>query len=315
MLHVHNLEKSFKNVHAVKRISFDVQMGQVLGFLGANGAGKTTTMRMIAGSLEPDGGDITVCDVNILKDKASTQSFIGYLPEGAPLYGDMTAYEFLRFIGSVRAIEPRKLQSHIDQVVSDTNIETILDFEIDTLSKGFKRRVGLASALLSDPPVLILDEPTDGLDPNQKYHIRNLIQRISKKKSIIVSTHILEEVDAICTNTVIINKGEIISYATPKELIVKSSSFNAISVLIHTTYLPELEEYSDENPAIERIIIPKSLPQWTKVFIIPKQKQYILSDVAQEIHKRGWQVAGIQSEKGNLEEVFRAMTSAYEVKK
>ncbi len=212
------LTKSFGTVNAVKDLSLSVPKGQVLGFLGANGAGKTTTMRMITGYLPPSEGEITVCGVNVLQHTVQAQQHIGYLPEGAPLYPDMTPHQLLHFIAGIRQLPRAFFATQYDKIVAHLNLETVLYQPMDTLSKGFKRRVGLAQALIHDPDVLILDEPTDGLDPLQKREVRTLIKTIAKEKAVIISTHILEEVDAICSRAVIIAHGTLQADGTPQEL-------------------------------------------------------------------------------------------------
>lgn len=309
MLHIHGLEKSFNGLKVVDGISFDLIRGQVLGFLGPNGAGKSTTMRMLTGFLKPDAGEIIICDTDAIKNPTLAQSYIGYLPEGAPLYGDMTPLEYFKFMGNIRQMERQQIKDNIAKVVHDTMLEEVLMRPIETLSKGYKRRVGLAGALLSDPDVLILDEPTDGLDPNQKNHIRKLIKRLAEEKAIIISTHILEEVDAICTDTIVINHGKIVSQSTPQELIMQSQLYNAVSLIIETTYADEAYSVLSENNQIDRIKILGKMPKWTKMIIFPKNKSYILGEISSIVNYNSWVVAGIHSETGRLEEVFRRLTA------
>ncbi|MEM6602853.1 MAG: ABC transporter ATP-binding protein [Pseudomonadota bacterium] len=308
MLYAHGLEKKFGAAHVVNDVSFDLTRGQVLGFLGPNGAGKTTTMRMLTGCLKPDAGKITICDTDALKNPTLAQSYIGYLPEGAPLYIEMTPREYLGFIAEVRGMEKQDIPPALEKVASEVMITDILDHPIETLSKGYKRRVGLAGALVTDPQVLILDEPTDGLDPNQKHHVRRLIRKLAQEKAVIISTHILEEVDAICTDTIIINHGKIVSYATPKELLSQSELYNAVSVIIETSAHAEAISFFKTHKFTEHVRLAGKMPKWTKLIIYPKQKQYILGEVSSILHEKGWRVAGVQSEQGRLEEVFRKLT-------
>ena len=219
---VQSLSKSFGPIHAVRRVSFDVNQGEVLGFLGPNGAGKSTTMKMITGFLEPTAGTVIVNGQDVLENPLAVKRSIGYLPEGAPAYGEMTVRSFLNFIANVRQMTGAARQKRIDEVIDIINIKNVIDQSIETLSKGYKRRVGLAQAILHDPNVLILDEPTDGLDPNQKHEVRNLIKEMSQNKAIVISTHILEEVDAVCSRAIIIASGELLFDGTPAELIAKS---------------------------------------------------------------------------------------------
>lgn len=216
------LVKRFDDFTAVDGITLSVPTGEVLGFLGPNGAGKSTTMRMITGYLEPSAGAISVCGVDMLAEPEAAKRHIGYLPEGAPLYPDMTPKQFLHFAGEARGMDKGILRERLDVVVEKLQLQSVLQQSIDTLSKGFKRRVGLAQAILHDPDVLILDEPTDGLDPNQKHEVRSLIRAMAKEKAIIISTHILEEVDAVCSRAVIIARGTIVADGTPSELLATS---------------------------------------------------------------------------------------------
>ena len=221
MLEIRGLAKSFGSIRAVDGISFNVSKGEVLGFLGPNGAGKSTTMKMITGYLTPDLGSVTVCGHDVSQEPIAAKEAIGYLPEGAPAYPEMTPLSFLRFIAEVRDLQGAKAKSAIAEAVARTDLAAVIDQQIDTLSKGFKRRVGLAQAILHDPPVLIMDEPTDGLDPNQKHEVRRLIKAMAKDKAIVISTHILEEVDAICSRALIIDRGRIVADGTPDALLAQ----------------------------------------------------------------------------------------------
>lgn len=218
MINICDLKRSYGSIVAVNGISFNVEKGEVLGFLGPNGAGKSTVMKMLACFLKPDGGTATVCGHDILKDPIKVRRTIGYLAENVPLYNEMTVGDFLNFICDARCIYGKERKRSLDRIVPMCSIESVYHQTIETLSKGYKRRVGLAQTLIHDPDVLILDEPTDGLDPNQKHEVRELINRMSKEKCIIISTHILEEVDAICSRTIIISRGEILVDSTPAKL-------------------------------------------------------------------------------------------------
>ena len=219
LIEVDHLTKSFGPFIAVDNISFSLKRGEVLGFLGPNGAGKTTTMRMITGFLSPTEGNINVCGNDVAKYPLQIKEKIGYVPEGAPLYGEMTVLNFLNFIAQVRKIPKEKVASSIDNAVKKLGLELVLYQQLETLSKGYKRRVGLSQAIIHDPDVLILDEPTDGLDPNQKHEVRKLIKEMASTKAIIISTHILEEVDAVCTRAMIIAKGKMVVDKSPQELL------------------------------------------------------------------------------------------------
>ncbi len=219
---VQSLKKSFGPIHAVRGVSFNVQHGEVLGFLGPNGAGKSTTMKMITGFLEPTEGTVIVNGHDVLENPLAVKRTIGYLPEGAPAYGEMTVRNFLNFIADIRQLTGPERNKRIDEVIDIINIGNVVDQSIETLSKGYKRRVGLAQAILHDPDVLILDEPTDGLDPNQKHEVRKLIKDMAQNKAIVISTHILEEVDAVCSRAIIIASGELLFDGTPTELTSQS---------------------------------------------------------------------------------------------
>lgn len=218
MIEVKEIRRSFGPVIAVDGISFSVKEGEVLGLLGPNGAGKTTAMRILACFLKPDSGTATICGYDILKSPTDVRRSLGYVAENVPAYNEMTVGSFLNFICDVREITGRNRKETLDRIVPMCSIESVYHQSIETLSKGYKRRVGLAQALMHDPDVLILDEPTDGLDPNQKHEVRKLIQKMAKNKCIIVSTHILEEVEAVCSRTIIIAKGRILVDSTPKKL-------------------------------------------------------------------------------------------------
>lgn len=224
MIEIKGLRKHYDTLVAVDNLSFQVAEGEVLGFLGPNGAGKSTTMKMITGFLGASCGSISICGYDIETQALEAKKIIGYLPEGAPCYGDMTVKQFLSFIADIRQIPANQKKQSIDSVIHTIELAPVLNQAIDTLSKGFKRRVGLAQAILHDPKVLILDEPTDGLDPNQKHHVRQLIQNLAKDKIVIISTHILEEVSAICSRAIIIDHGKLIVDDTPAGLASRSST-------------------------------------------------------------------------------------------
>ncbi len=230
MIKAENLSKHYGALKAVDGISFAVKKGEVLGFLGPNGAGKTTTMKLLTGFLAPTTGKITIDGNDISENLKIAQKKIGYLPEGAPLYEEMTPRGFLGFIGAARGLEGLAFLKAFDQVVKNVGLESVLDQRVETLSKGYRSRLGLAQALLHDPEILILDEPADGLDPNQKHKIRGLIQSLSKNKVIIISTHNLEEVESICSRAIIIHQGKIVADGTPHELKTKSRYYNAVLI-------------------------------------------------------------------------------------
>jgi len=218
MLEVKDLKKDFGNFHAVKGISFSVKKGEVLGFLGPNGAGKSTTMRMITGFLPPTSGTAVICGHDIKLDPVGAKSCIGYLPEAAPSYRAMKVREFLEFIAKVRGFSGKTLKEKVDAVIEKARLTGVASQTIETLSKGYRQRTCFAQAIIHDPAVLIMDEPTDGLDPNQKFTVREMIREMAAEKAIIISTHILEEVDAVCTRAIVIAGGEVKADGTPAKL-------------------------------------------------------------------------------------------------
>ncbi|HEX6397046.1 MAG TPA: ABC transporter ATP-binding protein [Steroidobacteraceae bacterium] len=224
MIKTQNLTKSYDGLLAVDDLSFSVEPGEVLGFLGPNGAGKSTTMRMLAGFITPTSGTGSICGHDVATDALAAKAVLGYLPEGAPNYGEMSVGSFLDFIADLRRLEGAHRKSRLDYVIGRLELEPVIAQTIETLSKGFKRRVGLAQAIIHDPKVLILDEPTDGLDPLQKHQVRTLIGEIAKEKTIVISTHILEEVDAVCTRAIIIAKGKLVADDTPAGLKTRAPS-------------------------------------------------------------------------------------------
>jgi len=218
MIEIRGLSKHFGPLTAVDGVSFDVARGEVLGFLGPNGAGKSTTMKMATGFLTPSAGTIRIAGHDVAEDPVAAKSALGYLPEGAPAYPDMTAEGFLRFVAEIRGLKGAEREERVAHVVRKVHLEGVMHQPIETLSKGYKRRVGLAQAILHDPAVLIMDEPTDGLDPNQKHEVRSLIREMGQSKAIVLSTHILEEVEAVCTRAIVINRGRVVFDGTPAEL-------------------------------------------------------------------------------------------------
>jgi ABC-2 type transport system ATP-binding protein len=224
MIDVKGLVKTYGAKRAVDGVSFSVKRGEILGFLGPNGAGKSTTMKMITGFLRPDAGTAIVDGTDVSKDPVAVKSRLGYLPENAPAYPEMTVAEFLGFIAEIRGFRDAGARNaQVERAITLTHLESVRRQTIETLSKGYKQRVGFAQALLHNPPVLILDEPTDGLDPNQKNEVRLIIKNMAAEKAVILSTHILEEVEAICTRVIIISRGKIVADETPKQLLARKA--------------------------------------------------------------------------------------------
>lgn len=304
MIVTNGLTKRYGSLTAVDDLSFSVAPGEVLGFLGPNGAGKSTTMKMITGFLTPTAGTVSVCGFDVEAAPVNAKACIGYLPEGAPLYGEMTPWQFLDFIAAVRGLEGERKRARLDDVIARLQLRSVLGQRIETLSKGFKRRVGLAQAILHDPPALILDEPTDGLDPNQKHEVRNLIKTLAADKIIIISTHILEEVEAVCQRAIIIARGRLLADATPAELMARSRYHNAVSLRV-------------ANPDEARAAIAR-LPQTAEVELdaatgrlvaFPRPRRALAAEIAALARQQGWTVEDLRVETGRLDEVFRTITT------
>jgi len=308
-IEVKHLHKHFGALQAVEDISFTVDCGDVLGFLGPNGAGKSTTMKMIAGFLEPSKGTVTVCGHDVLEDPIRVKEKIGYLPEGAPLYGEMTPAGFLNFIAEVRGIEGSRKEKRIAEVVRQIHLESVMEQRIETLSKGYKRRVGLAQAILHDPKVLILDEPTDGLDPNQKHDVRTLIKAMAKDKAIIISTHILEEVDAVCTQTIIIAQGRLLFQGTPAELAAQSMFHNAVSLAIGSEAAEDAKLHLAALAPVHNVETIGIANGTTRLLIVPKNGASIMAAVSDAVRTQGWPLLELRQEEGRLDEVFRLITT------
>jgi ABC-2 type transport system ATP-binding protein len=307
MIEIKSLRKEFGSFVAVDNVSFSVAKGEVLGFLGPNGAGKSTTMKMITGFLTPTAGTAVICGYDIEQAPIQVKERIGYLPEGAPAYPDMTPYGFLRWVGELRGYRGAELKKRVDTAVAKVSLESHLHQPIETLSKGFKRRVGLAQAILHDPPVLIMDEPTDGLDPNQKYQVRQLITDMAAEKCIILSTHILEEVEAVCSRAVIIAAGRVIADGTPADLMAKSPLHNSVYLQVGGAKLDELRAKLKNVDGVERVeAISDGATPAVRVF--PKEKRSVLAEVGQFVRDNGWKLNEIRLEQGRLDDVFRRLT-------
>jgi len=310
MIRVHSLSKNFNNLLAVDQVSFEVQRGEVLGFLGPNGAGKSTTMKMLTCFIPPSSGTAEICGFSILNNPLQVRSQIGYLPESAPSYDEMLVGEFLRFVAEIRGYSGRELNRRVSIVIEMTSLGDVKNQMIETLSKGFRQRTCLAQALIHDPPVLILDEPTDGLDPNQKHEVRSLIQNMSEERTILISTHILEEVDAVCTRAMIISEGRVVGYGTPDELLSQSLYRNSVIVSVnaedHMQLMNDFNRldfvYSVEHiPEKQQGLVTMRLYPENKDSIAPQLKHYLFSEnipIEQFIVNRG-----------RMDEVFRELTN------
>lgn len=310
MIEVQNLSKNFGTFTAVNDISFCVEQGEVLGFLGPNGAGKSTTMKMITGFLSPSAGNIKVCNFSLADQALQLKSAIGYLPEGAPAYPDMTPDQFLSFIAEIRGFKGKDIPLRVSAAIEKTNLVSVRHKAIDTLSKGFKRRVGIAQAILHDPDVLIMDEPTDGLDPNQKHEVRQLIKEMAKNKAIIISTHILEEVHAVCSRAIIISQGQLLFDGTPNELESRSRYHNAVSLTVDIaeseTFLQQLKNL-DKVKHVEFADMANGAKRFT---LIPDNGASIIKAVNRFANEQKLEFSELAVESGRLDEVFRTITTS-----
>jgi len=307
MIKTEHLSKRYETLTAVDDVSFEVRPGEVLGFLGPNGAGKTTTMRMLAGFITPTGGKASICGHDIETDTLAAKASLGYLPEGAPSYGEMTVQAFLEFIADVRKLQGEQRTRRLAYVIGRLQLERVLAQTVDTLSKGFRRRVGLAQALIHDPAVLILDEPTDGLDPNQKHEVRTLINEMARNKIIVISTHILEEVEAVCTRAIIIARGRIVADDTPQGLATKSRYHNAVSLkLERPDQLAAARAAVAALPSVAEVEVSEREGSLTA---LPRAGQSILSALNDLAQRQGLKLKELHLESGRLDEVFRTITA------
>jgi ABC-2 type transport system ATP-binding protein len=309
MVEIQNLRKTFGPIVAVDGVSFTVGKGEVLGFLGPNGAGKSTTMKMITGFLTPTSGTVRICGHNIDDQPIEAKKRIGYLPEGAPAYQDMTPASFLTFIGEMRGYRGASLKQTVSATVEKVNLQSVLNQTIETLSKGFKRRVGLAQAILHDPDVLILDEPTDGLDPNQKHEVRTLIRAMAQEKAIILSTHILEEVHAVCSRAIIIANGKVVSDGTPAELEGKASTHNTVLFTIAGVDPLVAHNHLMTVKGVKKIEEQGKDGDLVQFRIYPDDGQWILPEIGHCAREQGWEVRELYPDRGKLDEVFRLLTT------
>ena len=303
MIEAKALSKSYGSFKAVDDLSFIVEDGQVLGFLGPNGAGKSTTMKMLTGFLAPTSGTALINGIDVVENSVSVRESIGYLPEGAPSYGEMTVQQFLTFVARARLIDKKDVPASVETSINKLNLSRVKHQVIDTLSKGFKRRVGLAQAIIHDPQILILDEPTDGLDPNQKREVRGLIRSMAKDKIIIISTHILEEVAAVCNRVMIIANGKLLADDSPQGLIARSRYHNAVSLVVAA---PEkVASTLSELPQVSKVEIKEG-----ELTLFPNEEKGLLEAVTAAISENLWEVSALRLEAGRLDEVFHNITSA-----
>ena len=313
MIKAIDLHKHFGHKHAVNGISFSVAKGEVLGFLGPNGAGKSTTMRMITGYLHPTSGDVTIDGVSVAEKPEIAKKYLGYLPESAPLYTDMAVSSFLGFCAEMRGLRGRAIKEATDRVIERCFLEKVRHQSIDTLSKGYRHRTCLAQSLIHDPEVLILDEPTDGLDPNQKHEIRSLIKEMGRTKAIIFSTHILEEVEAVCTRAVIIDQGKIVADGTPAELLQRAPTAGHIRFRVRgfsgASVASEIQRVGvcggvETLEAGDGVFDGRAMPRKAG------QSAELAVAIYDLCRNRGWILESLNEETGRLDEVFRRITSA-----
>ena len=309
MLEIENLTKRYGQHTVVDDLSFRCAAGEVLGFLGPNGAGKSTTMKMVTGFVPPSAGRVSVCGLDIDQASLEARRCIGYLPEGAPCYPEMTPSSFLEFIADIRGLTPAERKTRLDSVIEALHLGPVLDQSIDTLSKGFKRRVGLAQAILHDPKVLILDEPTDGLDPNQKHEVRELIRSMATNKLIVLSTHILEEVEAVCTRAIIIANGSILADDTPEQLARRSRSHNAVRLCVGANEsFDQVQAALVQLVSVDSVEVDRGSRTITALARTETRDGETWQEVCELISRQNWDITGLQLEVGQLDQVFREIT-------
>lgn len=301
MIEANSLCKAYGAFKAVDNLSFTVEPGQVLGFLGPNGAGKSTTMKMLTGFLTPTSGSALINGIDVVENSVAARKNIGYLPEGAPSYGEMTVLQFLTFVARARLIDKSDVSTSVARAIEKLNLSEVKHQPIETLSKGFKRRVGLAQAIIHNPQILILDEPTDGLDPNQKREVRHLIRDMSKDKIIIISTHILEEVAAVCNRVMIIANGKLLADDSPRDLIARSRYHNAVSLVVGAA--ERVASTLSELPQVARAELSEG-----ELTLFPTGEGDLFEAVTSAISENQWQVSALRLEAGRLDEVFHSIT-------
>jgi ABC-2 type transport system ATP-binding protein len=308
MIKVNNLVKVFGAKRAVDGVSFSVDRGEVLGFLGPNGAGKSTTMRMLTGFIPPSEGSATVGGFDIVEQPIEAKRLIGYLPENAPAYTDMTVVGFLNFTAEIRGLRGGAKKKAVNRAVEMCFLEAVLHQSVETLSKGFRHRTCFAQSIIHDPDVLVLDEPTDGLDPNQKHEVRSLIRRMGEKKAIIFSTHILEEVDAVCSRAIIIDRGKIVANGTPLQLRQKSEWAGAVTLRVSGITAAALNQKLTQLSTVKRTTVLEEKATTVTIRVFPKSN--VNGELARSIAEsaQGWHIEELHTEEGRLDEVFRSIT-------
>ncbi|MBX3744825.1 MAG: ATP-binding cassette domain-containing protein [Verrucomicrobiae bacterium] len=311
MIKVESLTRTFGPKVAVNNVSFTVERGEVLGFLGPNGAGKSTTMRMITGFFPPSSGRVEVGNYDVVEHPIEAKRLVGYLPENAPSYTDMTVWQFLTFAAELRGLRGTARRQAVERVIDTCFLNNVVHQSVDTLSKGYRHRLCFAQSIVHDPQVLIMDEPTDGLDPNQKHEVRNLIRRMGEKKAIIFSTHILEEVEAVCTRAIIIDRGTIVASGTPADLKARSEGSGVLSLRITGQSAETVRPKLEALPAVKRAAIVSSDDARVHLRIYPASRERngeLLASVADLVSREHWRVEELHAEEGRLDEVFRSIT-------
>jgi len=309
VLEIENLTKRYGQHTVVDNLSFRCAPGEVLGFLGPNGAGKSTTMKMVTGFVPPSAGRVSVCGLDIDQASLEARRCIGYLPEGTPCYPEMTPRSFLEFIADIRGLTRAERKIRLDSVIEALHLAPVLNQSIDTLSKGFKRRVGLAQAILHDPKVLILDEPTDGLDPNQKHEVRELIRSMAASKLVVLSTHILEEVEAVCTRAIIIANGSILADDTPEQLARRSRSHNAVRLRVGANEsFDQVQTSLVQLVSIDSVEVDRGSRTITALARTETKDGETWQEVFDLISRQNWDITSLQLEVGQLDQVFREIT-------
>lgn len=311
MIKVENLTRTFGPKVAVNNVSFNVERGEILGFLGPNGAGKSTTMRMITGFFPPSAGRISVGGHDIVENPIEAKRLMGYLPENAPSYTDMTVWQFLSFAAELRGLHGAARKEAVQRTIETCFLGNVLHQSVDTLSKGYRHRLCFAQSIVHDPQVLIMDEPTDGLDPNQKHEVRNLIRRMGERKAIIFSTHILEEVEAVCTRAIIIDRGSVVASGTPAELKARAEGAGVLSLRVSGQTADGVREKLEALPTVKRAAVVSPDAASVRLRIYPKnrgQNGELLAAVADLVARERWRIEELHAEEGRLDEVFRGIT-------
>jgi ABC-2 type transport system ATP-binding protein len=311
MIKVQNLKKAFGPKIAVNDVSFTVEKGEVLGFLGPNGAGKSTTMRMVTGFIPPDQGSVFIGGFNMIEEPIKAKRILGYLPENAPLYSDMTVYGYLNFAAELRGLSGEAKKKAINRVIDLCFLDKVVNQSTDTLSKGYKHRTCFAQAILHDPDYLVMDEPTDGLDPNQKHEVREIIKRMGTNKAIIFSTHILEEVEAVCSRAIIIDRGKIVADGTPEQLKERSNIAGAVTIKISGVTGAEAKERLAQIQSAQKVVLIDEKPSLVTIRVHPRPglaNGELSRTVFELAVQSGWKLDELKTEEGRLDEVFRSIT-------